>query len=460
MNLTELKQSAKAALEAANAVVTAAEQRGGNMTKAESETYETKMTEFRSLNATAKAREEQNTVLNFFRNGKPSGALLDAGAEPMGFMGPHSVPPSSTETRTPEYKSALVSFLRTGGKSHSEALTIGADGVGGYVIPGSEAYTRQRKANGSFLPAMNAATYEGNPDGSSGATGGYAVSVPTDQLIVPLALPDLGIFDSAYVIPTTTAIKIPVQTAFGTSALKAESGATVYSFGGTDPTLGQFELDAYMVGALRVVSWELLQDVQMFQQFVVDDLLKGQRIIEDQLLASGTGVSQPTGVFGNTGNGTGSAYELLGSAADSTTLLNSLFDVTSTLKGTYQANASWIMSRATALTIRRAQMQTNLFAPVATVDADGTERILGRPVNFDVNAPGLPTATSAGVVPILFGDFKQGYIVGVRGGSGINVKILDQPLAAQGQLGILAYRRIDGKVRRSEAIQAVTISHS
>jgi len=94
------------------------------------------------------------------------------------------------------------------------------------------------------------------------------------------------------------------------------------------------------------------------------------------------------------------------------------------------------------------------------VDADGTERILGRPVFYDVNAPALPTATTAGVVPILFGDFKQGYIVGVRGGAGINVKILDQPFAMQGQLAILAYRRLDGRVRRSEAIQAVTIGHS
>jgi HK97 family phage major capsid protein len=94
------------------------------------------------------------------------------------------------------------------------------------------------------------------------------------------------------------------------------------------------------------------------------------------------------------------------------------------------------------------------------MDPDGTERILGRPVFFDLNAPALPTATSAGVVPILYGDFKAGYLIGVRGGAGINVKVLDQPWAAQGQLGILAYRRLDGRVRRSEAMQAITISHS
>jgi len=307
---------------------------------------------------------------------------------------------------------------------------------------------------------MNAATYEGS-EGSSDAAGGYAISVPTVDQIVPLAMPDLGIFDASLVIPTSTDMKLPQAASFGTSALKSESTGTIATFGGADPTLGQVALLAFMAGALRLSSWELLEDVKAFQQFIVDDLIKGQRILEGSLLATGTGSGQPLGVFGNTGTGTGSAYELTGTASsDGLLLLESLFDVTATLKGQYQANASWIMSRATGLAIRRAQMQANLYIPVATTDPDGTERILGKPVFYDVNAPALPTATNAGVVPILFGDFKQGYVIGVRGGAGINVKVLDQPWAAQGQLGILAYRRLDGRVRRSEAIQAVTISHS
>jgi HK97 family phage major capsid protein len=461
MTLQEMKIAQKEALTAAETILNAAESRGSGMTKSEEETYNAKMAEYEAMGRTAAARQQQNTIRNFFQNGKPGSALLDGGSPadcPLGFTGPVSVAPVSSETRSPEYKSALLSFLRSGGKSHSEALSAGADGVGGFSFPGSERYTFQRGANGS-IPKMHAVTYEGTQGGSD-AAGGYAVSVPTEQLIVPLALPDLGIFDASFVLPTSTDIKIPQQASFGTSAIKAESTGTLATFGGTDPTLGQITLTAFMAGAVRWVSWELMQDVAAFQSFIVEDLLKGQRILEDSLLATGSGTNQPLGVFGNTGTGTGSAYNFAGTAADSTTLLNSLFDVTSTLKGAYQANASWIMSRATALTIRRAQMQTNLFAPVATVDADGTERILGRPVFFDVNSPALPTATTAGVVPILFGDFKQGYIIGVRGGAGINVKILDQPQATAGLLGILAYRRLDARVRRIEAIQAITVSHT
>lgn len=376
---------------------------------------------------------------------------------PAAFMGdPAPVAPGSNPLlNAPEYQNALHTFLVSGGKHIMPELAMGQDGVGGFHIPGSEAFTRQRGPNGAV-----AASYEGTL-GNSNAAGGYALSVPTVQQIIPLGMPDLGLLNASMVIETSNPVKLPRQETFGTSALKAESTGTATSFGGTDATLGSITLDAYMVGRVAIASWELLQDVEIFQQFLVDDLLRSQRIYEGQLFASGTGAAnkQPTGVFGATGTGTGSAYPLVGTSADAATLLDSLFDVVGTLKSAYAPGASWVMSRATCLAIRRAQLQANLFAPVVTVDADGTTRILGWPVYFDQNAPALPTATTAGVPSILFGDFKQGVVIGLRGGSGINVKLLDQPLAMQGQLAILAYRRVDSMIRRSEAIQQISFSH-
>jgi HK97 family phage major capsid protein len=117
------------------------------------------------------------------------------------------------------------------------------------------------------------------------------------------------------------------------------------------------------------------------------------------------------------------------------------------------------MSRATAVAIIKAQRQANLFAPVWTREA-GRDLLHGFPVAYSSNMPALPTATTAGVTPILFGSFPDGYVIGDRGGSGTFVKILDQPLATAGQTILLAYKRVDGRVRRSEAIQQISISHS
>ncbi len=51
-------------------------------------------------------------------------------------------------------------------------------------------------------------------------------------------------------------------------------------------------------------------------------------------------------------------------------------------------------------------------------------------------------------------------MIGDRGGSGINVKVLDQPKAAQGVITLLTYRRTDGRVRVAEALQPYYIAAS
>ena len=139
--------------------------------------------------------------------------------------------------------------------------------------------------------------------------------------------------------------------------------------------------------------------------------------------------------------------------------MNALDDILGTLKGSYYQNAAFLLNRTTFAAIIKAQRQANLFAPVVTRE-NGRNMIHGFPAVFSQNMPALPAATTAGVVPILFGSFQDGYIIGDRGGSGTFVKILDQPLATAGQTVLLAYKRVDGNVRRSEAIQAITVSQS
>ncbi|HSY34435.1 MAG TPA: phage major capsid protein [Acidobacteriaceae bacterium] len=458
LNLLELHQNHKAALDKAEALLGGPEH---NMTAAEASEHEGAMRSARALEQQIAARKAQSTIHTMFNaDGRPAwlgGPAVNG--EASGFMATYSPALNASDTRTPAYAKALRSFLMSGGKMAGDELVYGADGQGGFAIPNGEAFTRQRRPNGSYTgPRANATLYEGT-QGSSTTAGGDVINVPTWQQIVPLGVPDLALYDASTLIPTATDIKIPSQASFGASAIKAESNGTIATFGGTDPTLGQTLLSAFMVGAARVVSWELLQDAEMFQNFVVQDLLIGQRLTEGALLATGTGSGQPQGVLGNTGLGTNAAYELMGTSADGMTLIDALYDVVATLKGVYQPNASWIMARSTALAIRKAQAQANLYVPIITTDPNGDMRILDKPVLFDSNMPSLPTATSAGVLPILYGDFRAGNMIGVRGGAGINVKILDQPLALNGQLAILAYRRIDSRIRRSEAIQQIKISH-
>ena len=433
MKLLDMRKQHKFALDEAEKIVSAMEATGRKeMTADETQRFDMAMSAAKALEPKINSIQSTNTMSQFFNR---DGALLMDG----GLASPGS---RAQKPMSEDYTNAFVAFLRSGGKQASSALSEGFDPLfGGFALPS--------------LPGMSSAMYEGTLGGSNGA-GGYAVNVPTDGQIIPLAVPDLGVRSLARVIPTATDVKLPSQSTFGTAGVKAESGASTNTFSESNPTLSQLTLSAFMMGLTHTVSWELLQDVSLFQEFGVRDLINAVSIAEDGFFVTGTGTGQPQGLVGNTGTGTASPYLVEGTGSY---LLNATDDILGTLKGSYFPNAAWLMSRATAVAIRKAQRQANLFAASWTREG-GRDFLHGFPVSYSAAMPAIPTATSAGVVPILFGSFTDGYVIGARGGDGTFVKILDQPLATAGQTILLGYKRVDGRVRRSEAIQAITISHT
>jgi hypothetical protein len=118
------------------------------------------------------------------------------------------------------------------------------------------------------------------------------------------------------------------------------------------------------------------------------------------------------------------------------------------------------MSRATAVAIRKAQRQANLFA--ASWTREGGRDMLARlPGELQREHASNSHGHERGRCAYHFWfSFQDGYVIGDRGGAGTFVKILDQPLATAGQTILLGYKRVDGRVRRSEALQSITISHT
>jgi len=396
-NLQELLQERAHALGKADAIIKAAETANRQLTEAESRDCDLFLGVVKTLNPRIAEIEKKNTFRGMF----PTGAVIVDG-------GRQYTAPANPTPLAADYPAAFFNYIASGGQKIEAALYEGSSPAGGYVVP-----------------------------------------LTVDENIVPLAPPDQGVRLVASVIPTVMDIKIPRKGAFGVAAAKAESGGSSNSFAETDPTLEQFTLSAFMVGIKETISWELAQDVPTFQQFAVTDMIQAQQIFEGNKYVNGSGSGEPQGLIGNTGVG------VTGEVADGSGNLLSIdatFDVMGTLKTPYFANASWLMARATAVELRKAQKQANLFEPVFT-RVGNQDYLHGFPVVYDSNMP----AIAAGATPVLFGDFKQGYVIGDRGGSGINVKVLDQVQAIQGQIVLLAYRRSDGRVRRSEAIQAITL---
>jgi HK97 family phage major capsid protein len=400
MRLFEIKKQRQHALNKADSIMRAAEAANRKPTDAEQLELDTCMAAVDAYNPQIAKIERNNTIFQHMVDGK----LIPAAG-------------NLRQARTPN----------------------------GPVVLSEDYYNDFHTWIGTRGQQIGAALYEG-----SGSAGGFAVPVIVDGQVVPLAPQEMGVRSIAQVVPTSSDIKIPRGTAFGTAAAKAESGASDNFFTESDPTLDQFTLSAFMAGITHTISWELAQDVPSFQQFALTDLVLALQMFEANLFVNGTGTGQAQGLIGNVGAGVTGV--VVGTDNYAGELLAATFDVLGKLNAAYHPGASWLMSRATGAAIRKAQMASNLFAPVWTRE-NGQDYLHGYPVTFDAYMP----AIAAGATPVLFGNFKQGYLIGDRGGSGINVKLLDQPKATEGQLILLAYRRTDGRVRRSEAIQGITL---
>jgi HK97 family phage major capsid protein len=398
MRLFELKKTRETALNKAESLVAAAQNAGREMTASEQSDYDIAMNAVQAINPQIKRIERDNTLRTHMVNG----VLMPGNNNGEG----RSFAKPAPRILSPEYADAFFSYIASNGAK------------------------------------MDAALYEG-----SNPAGGYVVPVVVDDQIVPLAPNEMSVRRLATVIPTVSDIKIPTKTAFGTAGIKTE----LSSFGESEPTLGQFTLSAYMIGLEGDVSWELAQDVPSFQQFAMQDQIIAVQQLEEHYFVNGSGSGQPQGLIGNVGAGVVEEADTNGNLV---TIAGTL-DLIGKLNEIYQPGASWLMSRATSIVLRKAQTESNLFAPAWTREG-GVDRLWGFPVAYSQEMP----STARGNTPILFGDFKQGYVIGDRGGSGINIKVLDQPKATSGILVLLAYRRVDGRVRRSEAIQPYYVAAS
>lgn len=403
--LMEMKQSRAALLNKAEATIAAAENAGRALTETETTDLDATTAEVTGLNSRIEAGERLNTLRAQFPQGILPGAAHDsqgrATRQPKG---------SATKALSEDYLKAFQAYLLSGGER------------------------------------MDAALYEG-----SNPQGGWALPISVAGEIVPLAPPETGIRRLATVLPTTNDIRVPRQTAGSTAAFKAESGATTNSFTETGPTIDQVTLSAFMAGAFVKMSVELVQDVPAFQAFAVSDLQNAQQQLEEGWFISGTGVNQGQGVLGNVGNGVTEQPDALGNLVT----IDGLLDLIGTVNSRYLDNAAFLMNRLTSVLIRKAQRQANLFEPVWT-RSNGKDYLHG----FEVDYSSAMPVAARGTTPVVFGDWKQGFVIGDRGGSNINIKLLDQPFALSGQLALLAFRRTDSRVRRPEALQQYKIAAS
>jgi HK97 family phage major capsid protein len=271
----------------------------------------------------------------------------------------------------------------------------------------------------------------------SGAVGGFDVRPDTSFYgrIVEAQKAFSGMLTAGCTILTTgTGATLPIPTADDTAnegVLVAEEQSHA---GGTNVTLAQKSLGAYLYSSKFVkVSWQLLQDSETDWEGFLARIF-GMRLgrIGNKHLTIGTGTNQPQGVVTGatvgrqsvTGNATSVPFD------DFTRLIHSV-DVA------YRTGAKFMMNDLTALELQLLKDGNGRPLWQESPNAGQPATIKGYATVINNHMPTM----EASAKHTAFGAWENYFIRQVRG---IQVVRLNELYAANGQVGFLAFMRMDG----------------
>ena len=312
-------------------------------------------------------------------------------------------PENKTGRASDEYKRAFWNAMRskTAGYEVLNALQVGTDSEGGYLVPDE-----------------------------------------FERTLVE-ALQEENIFRTmAKIIQTASGDrKIPVVASKGTASWVDEEGAIPES----DDAFGQVSIGAYKLATMIKVSEELLNDsVFNLESYIAREFARRIGAKEEESFFTGDGTGKPTGIF----NATGGA-ELGVTAASATAItVDEIMDLFYSLKSPYRKNAVFVMNDSTVKAIRKLKDGNGQYLWQPSISAGQPDTILNRPVKTSAYVP----AIAAGAKTIAFGDFGYYWIADRQGRS---FQRLNELYAATGQVGFKATQRVDGKLILSEAIKVL-----
>ncbi len=276
----------------------------------------------------------------------------------------------------------------------------------------------------------------------SDTEGGYLVPDEFENKLVTGLKENTVIRAHAHVITTSGGLhKIPVVASHGSASWIDEEGAYTES----DETFGQVQLDAHKVGTIIKVSEELLNDSAFdLENYIAEEFTRRIGDKEEEAFLTGNGTGKPTGIL----NATGGGQVGVTTASATAITADELIDLYYSLKAPYRKKAIWVLNDTTIKAIRKLKDSNGNYLLQPALKDGEVSTILGRPYFTSAYAPEI----AAGAKTILFGDLSY-YWIGDR--QGISFKRLNERYADNGQIGFLAFKRLDGKTVLPEAIKVL-----
>ncbi len=241
---------------------------------------------------------------------------------------------------------------------------------------------------------------------------------------------------------THRSIQMPKRTGNFSAAWVAESGTRSET---TGYAVGLEEIPAHELYALVDISEQEVEDsVFNLEAEMNSEFIEQFAKAEGNAFVSGNSVGRPQGVLENSSVGNTAGPN---DAIDA----NSLIAVAHTVKAEYARNGTYVMNRSTLAALRKLRDGAGqyVFQPGLYQMGVGSS-VLGHPI---VEATDMPDIAD-GAKPVIFGDFRRGYLIVDR----TSLSIMRDPFtqATSGNVRYIARRRVGGQVILPEALATIT----
>lgn len=171
---------------------------------------------------------------------------------------------------------------------------------------------------------------------------------------------------------------------------------------------------------------------------------------------SGNGTNKPNGLLTYVAGGANAAAHPWGaiaavnSGAASAITADSLLSLVYALPSEYTGNASFIMNRNTQAAIRKLKDGQNNYLWQPSTQAGQPATLNGYAITELAAMPDI----AASAKPIVFGDFKQGYLVIDR----VGIRVLRDPFSSKPFVSFYTTKRVGGGLLNPDVMKALNIS--
>lgn len=272
--------------------------------------------------------------------------------------------------------------------------------------------------------------------------GGYLVPDEFENILIDKLSDENIIRHLATIITSSNGEKkIPVVASHGAAAWTDEEG----EYNESDDAFGIITLGAHKLTSIIKVSEELLNDSAFnLERYIAQEFARRMASAEEAAFIKGNGTGKPTGILQSAETG-------VTSASATAITADEVIDLYHSLRTPYRKNAVFLANDSTIKALRKLKDSNGQYLWQPSLQAGTPDTILNRPVHTSSYMPEIGTGNKV----MMFGDLKYYWIADRQGRS---FKRLDELFAKSGQIGFRVFQRVDGKLTMAEAVKTMVMA--